>query len=57
MNISQDLVRNLFEGFFGALEGFSDEDIRGFTDALQLLNDRLLFRDEPEPEMELITGR
>lgn len=54
---SQDLVKNLFEGFFDALEGFGDEDIRGFTGALRLLNDRLLFRDEPEPEMELITGR
>jgi DNA-binding MarR family transcriptional regulator len=50
---SADLGRKTFEIFFGALADFSDEQIRAFTGAVELLNDRLSAKDEPAPELLL----
>ena len=48
---SADMERIIFEPFFGALDGMSDEEIRSFTKAVELLNDRLAHGDEKASEL------
>ncbi|MBQ7182943.1 MAG: winged helix-turn-helix transcriptional regulator [Clostridia bacterium] len=48
---SEDMERIIFEPFFSALDGMSDGDIRSFTEAVELLNDRLIHGDEKAPEL------
>ena len=50
---STNLNWNTFEGFFDALEPFSDEQIRALVGAVQQLNDRLSNPNEPAAELEL----
>lgn len=48
---SADMERIIFEPFFAALDGMSDGDIRSFTEAVELLNDRLIRGEEKAPEL------